>query len=319
MDEQAAFEEQKANCIFCQIVSGKVPSKKVFEDEEFIGILDINPATKGHVLFMPKEHYPILPLIPFERMQRMFSRISEVSGAIKDALVMPAITVFIANGGAAGQQSPHFLLHLIPREQGDMLGSFDIPNGADAGVNESACAQVNPRFSSMMQAYLSQTGRQSFIEQKSIKPETSVAQKSTAQETESQTSKETDMQSEEQASNETLDRLITLINENDDLKLALIDRPEEVKEAVRTQEKFKKLFAGVDIDKLSANLKAMTAAGLKKQGIQPTQDTKQSSTTTQETHKENENGTDDNDADTAFDPLKRKKPDLDKISGLFGD
>ena len=60
-------------------------------------------------------------------------------------------------------------------------------------------------------------------------------------------------------------KLIEVINNNDDLKEAIINRPEEVKIAAQTKEKWKELFAGIDIDKLSENLKAMAAANIKKQ------------------------------------------------------
>jgi galactose-1-phosphate uridylyltransferase len=63
MSQEEMLEQQKANCIFCKIVKGEIPSKKVYEDDMMLAILDINPAVKGHILVLPKEHYPIMPLI----------------------------------------------------------------------------------------------------------------------------------------------------------------------------------------------------------------------------------------------------------------
>ena len=64
MSPEELKELQKQQCIFCQIIDGKVNSKKVYEDDKCLAILDINPSNPGHVLLMPKEHYPLMPLIP---------------------------------------------------------------------------------------------------------------------------------------------------------------------------------------------------------------------------------------------------------------
>ena len=71
-EQQKQVEEQKKNCPFCQIIADKIPSKKVYEDDLVVALLDIHPAAKGHVLLLPKEHYPIAPLIPKETQQHMF-------------------------------------------------------------------------------------------------------------------------------------------------------------------------------------------------------------------------------------------------------
>ena len=61
MSPEQIMELQKQKCPFCQIVAGKIPSKTIYEDDKVLAILDINPIAKGHVLVMPKEHYPIMP------------------------------------------------------------------------------------------------------------------------------------------------------------------------------------------------------------------------------------------------------------------
>jgi len=126
VEGQPSPEEVKQNCIFCRIVAGAIPSKKVFEDEQLLAILDINPANKGHVLALPKEHYPILPVIPPAVTNHLFETCRKIMGAMRQGLIVPRITMFIANGPAAGQQSPHFLLHLIPREEKDTLEMLDL-------------------------------------------------------------------------------------------------------------------------------------------------------------------------------------------------
>ena len=78
---------------------------------------------------MPKEHYPIMPLIPPETFKHLFRTTRNVSMAIKTGLVHLSTQIFIANGGAAGQQSQHFMLHVVPRDESDGLVNFDIKEG----------------------------------------------------------------------------------------------------------------------------------------------------------------------------------------------
>jgi histidine triad (HIT) family protein len=118
------LEAQKAQCIFCKIISKEQESKIVFEDEMTLSILDIYPAIKGHTVAMLKEHYPIMPYIPANEFKHFFGLMPALCKAVKDAMVMTSINVFIASGGAAGQQAPHFLIHLFPREKGDSFNNF---------------------------------------------------------------------------------------------------------------------------------------------------------------------------------------------------
>ena len=121
---KAQLQEQKKQCIFCKLISGEMPAKKVFEDNKTISMVDIYPAKKGHTLFMLKEHYPIMPYIPADEFKHYFGLIPQLCGAVKKATVTTGINVFIANGGPAGQQAPHFLMHLFPRENGDGFFNF---------------------------------------------------------------------------------------------------------------------------------------------------------------------------------------------------
>jgi len=118
------LEAQKANCIFCKIITGEMSSQKVYEDDQSIGILDIYPAVKGHTIFLPKDHYPILPFMPPETFKHIFGKLPKIVGALKKSMVMTGANIFIANGPAAGQQSQHFLIHILPREKGDGVNKF---------------------------------------------------------------------------------------------------------------------------------------------------------------------------------------------------
>lgn len=115
----------KENCIFCKIVRKEMDAKVVFEDDLCLAILDINPATVGHILLMPKEHFMMLPMVPDE----VLGHLSVISKYLSDLLVetfsCEDVSVFMANGAAAGQQSQHFMMHVIPRYEGDGL-DFDL-------------------------------------------------------------------------------------------------------------------------------------------------------------------------------------------------
>ncbi|MBU0470218.1 MAG: HIT domain-containing protein [Nanoarchaeota archaeon] len=121
MSPEQLQELQKQQCIFCQILAGKVPSKKIYEDEVCTVIIDINPASKGHLLIMPKEHYAIMPQIPEEVVGHLFLVCKHLSKALLKALKAEGTNIFIANGPAAGQRAQHTIIHLIPRKEGDLV------------------------------------------------------------------------------------------------------------------------------------------------------------------------------------------------------
>ncbi len=112
---------QRENCIFCKIVSGDIPSKKVYDDPNFIGILDINPATEGHVLLIPKQHFQILPQMPQDIVGNLGLACASISAKILKGFKCDGTSIFIANGGVAGQRAPHFMVHIIPRKENDEI------------------------------------------------------------------------------------------------------------------------------------------------------------------------------------------------------
>ncbi len=136
-EELAAF--QKQNCVFCQIAEGKIPAKAVYSDDESIAVLDIHPAEKGHMLLMPKEHYSVMPQLPEHLAEHLFMVCKGLSQAALKSLQCKGTTIFIANGIAAGQKAPHFMIHIIPRNDGDGL-SLGIP---EKGIPKKEIDAVN--------------------------------------------------------------------------------------------------------------------------------------------------------------------------------
>lgn len=109
------------NCIFCKIANGEIPSACIFENKEFRVILDVGPATKGHVLILTKEHYDNIFDIDAETAGRLFSLASVVARAMKKTLCCDGMNLLQNNGTIAGQTVFHFHLHLIPRYEGDQV------------------------------------------------------------------------------------------------------------------------------------------------------------------------------------------------------
>ena len=147
---KAQLTEQKKQCIFCKLISGEMPAKTVFEDDITISMVDIYPAIKGHITFMPKEHYPIMPYIPAEEFKHLFGLIPQLSGVLKRCMVTTGVNVFIANGGAAGQQASHFSTHIFPREEGDNFFNFWL-NKKDISLEEDKIKMLTNNLPIMMQ------------------------------------------------------------------------------------------------------------------------------------------------------------------------
>lgn len=110
------------NCIFCKIAAGEIPSATLYEDEEFRVILDLGPASKGHALILPKEHYRNL----FDLDERLASKAlvlaKKMVNQMKDVLECDGYNIVQNNEEVAGQTVFHFHMHLIPRYQGDQVG-----------------------------------------------------------------------------------------------------------------------------------------------------------------------------------------------------
>lgn len=110
------------NCIFCKIANGEIPSTTVYEDDDFRVILDLSPASKGHALILPKEHYANLYELPDEAASKVLIVAKNVVAKMTKALGCDGYNLVQNNGGAAGQTVFHFHMHLIPRYKEDQVG-----------------------------------------------------------------------------------------------------------------------------------------------------------------------------------------------------
>ena len=116
---QMEEEMKNENCIFCKIANGEIPSKTLYEDEEFRVILDLGPAAKGHALIMPKNHYANLYELPEEAAAKAMILAKKMAARMTDRLHCDGFNLMQNNGEVAGQTVFHFHMHLIPRYKDD--------------------------------------------------------------------------------------------------------------------------------------------------------------------------------------------------------
>lgn len=107
------------NCIFCKIAAGDIPSATIYEDNDFRVILDIEPASKGHALILPKEHYANLYELSDALAAKALIVAKKVITKMTGILGCDGYNVVQNNGEAAGQTVFHFHIHLIPRYKDD--------------------------------------------------------------------------------------------------------------------------------------------------------------------------------------------------------
>lgn len=107
------------DCIFCKIAKGEIPSKTIYEDEEFRVILDLGPATRGHALILPKKHADNLYELSDETAASAMKLARKMALLMKEKLHCDGLNLVQNNGAAAGQTVSHFHVHIIPRYEGD--------------------------------------------------------------------------------------------------------------------------------------------------------------------------------------------------------
>jgi histidine triad (HIT) family protein len=104
-------------CVFCDIVAGKIPAKKVFEDKDFFGFLDIAPLTKGHTLLVPKKHIANFWELDDKTAGDLFIRVKQLSSQLMKKLGAQRVMLAVL-----GVDVPHVHIHLVPRYPGDGHG-----------------------------------------------------------------------------------------------------------------------------------------------------------------------------------------------------
>ena len=119
------------DCLFCKIVAGELPATVVAEDERTLAFMDINPATRGHALVIPREHAVDLLEIGQEDLAAVAAAAKRLAACAKEALGADGVNLINSCGAAAWQTVFHFHIHVIPRYDDDPLKLPWIPRGAD--------------------------------------------------------------------------------------------------------------------------------------------------------------------------------------------
>lgn len=123
---------KKDDCIFCKLANGDIPTNVVYEDSDFTVIMDASPATKGHSLILPKNHFANLFELDEETTNKVLPLAKKVAAHMTEKLGCDGFNLVQNNGETAGQTVFHFHMHLIPRYKDDNQVIGWKPNDADA-------------------------------------------------------------------------------------------------------------------------------------------------------------------------------------------
>lgn len=133
----------KDDCIFCKLANGDIPTRKLYEDDKFTVFMDMGPATKGHSLVVPKDHYANIYEMPAELLGEAMKVAQKMAIKLTETLHADGFNILQNNGEAGGQTVFHFHIHLIPRYNDDenaML--FWNPQPASADELDKTMAEI---------------------------------------------------------------------------------------------------------------------------------------------------------------------------------
>ena len=104
-----------ADCIFCKIIAGEIPSSKVYEDDQVVAFLDISQVTPGHTLVVPKQHFRNLLEMDADSTSQLFARVPDIARKVMKATGAKGMNILNNNEEIAGQTVFHTHVHLAPR------------------------------------------------------------------------------------------------------------------------------------------------------------------------------------------------------------
>jgi histidine triad (HIT) family protein len=130
------------DCLFCKIVAGEIPSRRVDEDERTVVFMDINPATRGHLLVIPREHSTDLLEVPDEDLDACVRMAKKHAARAKERLGADGVNLLNSCGRAAWQTVFHFHVHVIPRYTNDPLRLPWVPGPGDRDEIAAAASEL---------------------------------------------------------------------------------------------------------------------------------------------------------------------------------
>ena len=108
-------------CIFCSIVEGDEEAERVYEDEHAVGFLDVEPASEGHTLVVPRKHREKLVELTDRETGQLFTAVRKVAEKLREKTDCDGINIVQSNGEQAGQEIPHLHVHVVPRNKEDSI------------------------------------------------------------------------------------------------------------------------------------------------------------------------------------------------------
>ena len=122
--EPRAEQDRPSHCTFCDLIHGAAEVSICHEDSDAIAFMDIQPVNNGHVLVVPRAHYESLLDVPHELGLHLFRVTMQLANAVSKVTGCDDLNIIVNSGDAAGQDEPHYHVHIIPRRAGD---GFDVP------------------------------------------------------------------------------------------------------------------------------------------------------------------------------------------------
>jgi histidine triad (HIT) family protein len=130
------------DCIFCKVLAGEIPSERVYEDEHVVGVMDINPWTRGHAVVIPRRHAANLFEISDEDLGHVVVGAKRLATKMRDTLGCDGVNLLQSNGSAAWQTIFHLHMHVIPRYEGDPLELPVRPQPAEPEELAAVAAEI---------------------------------------------------------------------------------------------------------------------------------------------------------------------------------
>ena len=136
------------DCVFCSIIAEDSPAYRLYEDEHSLAFLDIEPATRGHALVVPKTHHETLTDMPKSLAGEVFQTVHRVSDALETAYQLDGFALVQENGVTAEQDVPHAHVHIIPRYGDDALDLGWSGERVDETTQQEVAATVRDELAS---------------------------------------------------------------------------------------------------------------------------------------------------------------------------
>ena len=125
-----------SDCIFCKIISGEIPSRKIFADEWTYAFMDVAQDVDGHILVVPKAHRKNILDCDEETLAQLMRTVKKISNHLTEKCRYNGVNLLNASDESAGQSVPHFHIHIIPRKTGDGIDAWPHFDGAKQDAEE---------------------------------------------------------------------------------------------------------------------------------------------------------------------------------------